>query len=80
MRETWWMQYYRHPDKTLFRMQIPPEKQARFMSLWHRYPDMTVSELARRSELSRPTVYKLFKKLARRGDVRGSVRKERFVP
>lgn len=80
MRETWWCQYRDYPDKTLFRMHIPPEKQAVFMDLWHSYPDMSVSELARRSGISRPTVYSLFKKLARRGDVRGSVRKERIVP
>ena len=80
MQETWWIQYYRHPDKTLFRMQIPPEKQVRFMDLWHNYPDMSVSELARRSDISRPTVYKLLRKLRHRGDIRGSVRKSRLVP
>ena len=73
MQETYWSQYYRHPDKTLFRMQIPPDKQARFVGLWHQYPDMSVSELARRSGISRPTAYKILKKLSRRGDVRGSV-------
>lgn len=76
MQETYWAQYRRyrrlHPDGVdLFPMQIPPEKQARFIALWHRNVVMSVSQLARLSDISRPTAYKILKKLARRGDVRG---------
>lgn len=54
-------------------VQVGPARQDRFIGLWHRHPNMTMVELARRSKLSRPTCYKLVKLLQARGDVRGEV-------
>lgn len=70
---TYWEMYQRHPDKTLFRMQIPPDKQALFIKLWRRNVTMSISQLARLSDISRPTAYKILTKLRLRGDVRGEV-------
>ena len=64
------LDYRKHPD--LFAdMQIPPHQQRVFIQLWHRHPNMPIVELSRQSKLSRPTCYKLIKKLRNRGDVRG---------
>ena len=63
--------YSRHPD--LFPMQIAPFRQRAFIQLWHRHPDMSVVELARRSELSRPTCYRIIRLLEERGDIRGRI-------
>lgn len=48
-------------------------KRRDFVHLWHRFPVMSVSELARRLEVSRPTVYSMIRELEARGDVRGDI-------
>lgn len=55
-------------------LQIPAWRQKSFIDLWHRNPRMTVTELARKSGLSRPTCYKLIRLLRERGDERGCIR------
>ena len=52
-------------------MQLARRRQGHFIELWHRKPNMSVSELSRQVGISRPTCYKLVKLLKARGDVRG---------
>ena len=52
---------------------VPVPKQRRFISRWHRHPEMSISELARAAGISRPTAYSLIESLEQRGDVRGEV-------
>ena len=60
----------KYPD-CFHQLQTPPHRQRLFINLWHRRPNMAVSELSRQSRLSRPTCYKLIKLLEARGDIRG---------
>lgn len=68
---TYWEKYRKHPDKSLFIMKIEPGAQSEFVRLWHRNVTMSISQLCRLSGISRPTAYRILRKLRLRGDVRG---------
>lgn len=54
-------------------VRVPKHNQRAFISLWHNKPHMSIVELARQSELSRPTCYRIIELLEQRGDIRGQV-------
>ena len=70
----------KYPD-CFHQVQVRVSVQRLVIQLWHQHPQMTVVELARRSKLSRPTIYRLIKLMEQRGDIRGQVRNgEPFLP